>query len=200
MPSKVIDALAASGFRATIYVNPLRNEVVVVFPGSVSATDTGSRNYLNDWLFTNAAELAGSPSAEYSAASAFAEFVHSYYPVATNFTFVGFSKGGGEASYAAGSSDMAVTFDAARNPDADAYGAGRQVNVVVPDDIVGDPASAFGKGQLPGAYVYVPTTEPSVLPNILGLGGELSKLPLVTATHSMDGILGGLFSAAGDHL
>lgn len=172
-----VQRYANSGFFARIYQNNM-GQVVVAFRSSVArSSDPKTKRWKDDWERTNYPELDGRTTDQYIAASVLARSVKTFLKP-DSLVLTGFSKGGGQASYAGAIADRVITFDGARNPDSIGGGNSKQINVVVPGDPVGDPGANLpaGVGSLPGIYLSIRSTT-----------GE---------THSIDGILGGLQSAA----
>lgn len=166
-----------AGFFARIYRNNL-GEVVIAFRESVDHdSDHSTERWKNDWDKTNFPEVAGQTTAQYLAAAALTLAVKTVLKPNV-LTVTGFSKGGGQASYSGKYANRIVTFDAARNHDADnGLNNARnehQINVIVPGDKVGDPRSlvTYGVGQLPGLYASAQSSNSN--------------------THSIDGIIGWL--------
>lgn len=165
----------------------------MAFRASGSLLDSPfSARFQNDWINTNLPELVGKTTTQYVAASALAFVVNSF---SSSVTLVGFSKGGGQASFAASPADRVITFGAARNKDSNRGLSQNQTNVVVANDPVG--VGWAGLGQLPGKTVSVHSGEPSIVP-VLDIQTPVN-IPFVEggfATHSMNGIKLGLFEAA----
>lgn len=179
----------AAGFYGRVYRNEKTGEVVVAYPPSTALLSNPlSQDWKNDWGKTNLPQLAGPTTAQYEAAMKLAEATRSKYGNAP-LTLTGFSKGGGQASYAGSLSDKVVTFSAARNPDAVGGYNRNQTNVIVPGDSIGDPHGTLpaGVGSLPGTTVAVSSSEPRLVKDI----------KLGTEKHAIDGMLGGLLDAAG---
>lgn len=161
-------------------------EVVIAFRQSVGFfTDRSVDRWQNDWNGTNLPQLAGETTKQYEAAKVLADAVRKVLnPAKGKLTLTGFSKGGGQASYAAAAQDTVVTFNGARNRDANSGVSKNQTNVIVRGDAVSDPNARgqLGPGRLPGEYISVNSTEP---------GRGLDKV----VEHSLSGVLGGLFDA-----
>jgi filamentous hemagglutinin family protein len=187
-------------FNARIYKNN-DGEIVVAFrsstnPITIDTLKSSTHRYdaAMDWLGANIPALTGKTPIQYGGAEIVAEAVRKATS-SGQITLVGFSKGGGQASYAASAGDKVVTFDAARNPDADRGRSLNQTNVIVANDPIGDPGGLFGRGSLPGQMV---TVEP-VSPAIVGDYQITANLPFIQGgnfTHSISGIAVGLFQAA----
>ncbi|MEQ1717845.1 MAG: Mbeg1-like protein [Hyphomicrobium sp.] len=177
----------AAGFFAASYSNSTTGETVISYRGTDQLRD-----------FTTNAEARFAPNLwhlQYEAASELARIVTRNANATgkvSNITLTGHSLGGGLASHAAEQQSISkvYTFNASRNALSSAGPRAGQVNIIVPGDNVGDPATSgstipnmIGTGCLPGQTFSTPTTG-TVAGPVGGLFGDTS--------HNMDGIIGGL--------
>jgi hypothetical protein len=174
-----------AGFDGRVYRHEQTGEVVIAYPPSAPLANPFSENWSKDWG-TNVSEGMSATLPQYEAAMKLAEATRTKFGN-VQLTLTGFSKGGGQASYAGSVADKVVTFNGARNPDSFGGYNRNQTNVIVPGDWVGDPSGPFGIGSLPGRTFTVESSEPWLV----------RDLKLGTEKHDIDGILGGLLDAAG---
>jgi hypothetical protein len=181
-----ISSAAVWGFYAAVYRNNITGEITIAYRGTQRLSGS-------DWI-NNVAAGVGSVPPQYDYAVVLAELVHAQYKNAPSITATGHSLGGGLATYASQQTpgiSQVITFNSSRPPIVSTVTAGsvRQVNVVVPSDVFGDPnvKSDLGLGSLPGATYSVRST--TALP---AGKSTVSQAKSIVTTHSDEGIVGGL--------
>jgi Protein of unknown function (DUF2974) len=176
-----ISDTARSGFHATIYRNEKTKEIAIAYRGTQMSS-------LVDWTNNAAARAQKDRDSQlvvrqYAAAYDLARYVQQQHP-GYKIALTGHSLGGAMAAYAGDkTNNKVITFNAARN----LYATGNnpnQVNIVVPNDVVGDQVGPLaliaGRGSLGGDTYKVTSSS--------GDG--------VVLQHGMDGMIGGLSDAA----
>jgi hypothetical protein len=146
---------ASSGFYAAVYKND-KGDITIAYRGTASIAD----------LEADAAAQKGTVPEQYKRAVQFANLVKQWYRNAPSISTTGHSLGGGKAAYVSQQTSgiaNVITFDSARPPIVSGATAGRtkQINVVVPGEVVGDPKTdpktgqVMGLGSLSGRTVYI---------------------------------------------
>lgn len=169
-----IRVVRATGFYAAVYKNEQTRETVIAFRG------TTFTSYM-DWV-SNFSARTGAIDLQYSTATHLVRAVKSW--ASGEVTVTGHSLGAGLATYSGATNGIrnVYTFNSARAPLFVGGNNPSQVNIVVPGDIVGDPARSglfakiAGIKALPGTLYQVQSTENDL--------------------HGIKGIIGGLEDAA----
>jgi hypothetical protein len=144
----------------------------------------------------------GKIPAQYDYAVIFGQGVKKLYPRAA-VTAAGHSKGGGQATYASQQTlgiYKVITINSARPPFVDHPSRRvRQINVIVPGEVIGDPNSVIG-GLLPGKYfgVNLNADRPTLIPTVIKAGvigasiSAASAAKRVHDAHSVEAVIGGV--------
>ena len=200
--ANLIEDAKASGFYAAVYRNVgdkshAIGEIAIIYRGTEG---------LNDWKGwkTNFDAWRGKIPAQYAYAVIFAQGVKKLYPRAA-VTAAGHSKGGGQATYASQQTlgiYKVITINSARPPFVDHPNRRvRQINVIVPGEVIGDPNSGLPiGGLLPGKYfsVNLNADRPTPIPTLIKAGvigasiSAASAAKRVYDAHSVEAVIGGV--------